>query len=107
MQGFIHQHTFPEFYPCIKPHPSQLLKKVGRESGEVLVQSHSGSSLLKFYYFVNEFITAVTPYGAAVVQMWENVYASKYSFLVGISRNIFMRPSKNNKELHFLIVLST
>ena len=69
----LHQHTFPEVYSFINPHPSQLLKELRRGSGEVLVQNHSGSSLLKFYYFVNEFIIAVTPYGAAVVQMWENV----------------------------------
>ena len=67
MQGFIHQHTCPVFYPVIKLHPSQLLKKLRGGSCEVFVQDNSGSSLLKLDYFVYELIAAVSPYGVAVV----------------------------------------
>ena len=31
----------------------------------------------------------------------------KYSFLVDISRNIFMHPSKNNNYIYLLVVVST
>ena len=67
MQGFKHQHAFPVFDPVIKPHPSELLKKLSGGSCEIFVQDNSGSSLLELCDFVYELIITVSPYGVAVV----------------------------------------